>query len=332
MALVAYMVLRFLIGSFAVYWQATHPTPPPPPTVGFGKLPAINLPTSTKVPTSYKLETANGRLPDLTDRMKVFFMPKKGPSLFDSDTAKSIASKFNFVFEPEILNDRTFRFTKTEPLVSTFDIDIRDRVFNFQTDYLNRPDLILANKLPNNYDVASQVKSFAGLAGNFGPDIATASAQVSYLTSSGNKLEPAVSVSNAEFVQVDINRRPIDGIYQVYTQRGYVGVVHAIVSGFFSGQQSIVEAHNYYYLIDYGQMHTYPLRDVRTALKMLQAGEGLVVNPGKTPEAVIRQVSLGYYDDLDGQDYFQPIYVFEGDGDFLALIPALDPQFVQSNN
>jgi len=328
-ALVAYLVLRFLVGSFTAYWKATHPEPPPAPTVGFGKLPALNFPASAKVPASYRLETANGRLPDLTDRLKVFFMPKSGASLFDSDNAKSIASKFNFVFEPEIINERTYRFTKTEPLVSTFEIDIRDRVFNFQTDYLSRPDLILANKLPSNYDVASQVKTFAGQAGNFGPDIATASAQVSYLVSSGNKLEPAVSVSNAEFVQVDINRRPIDDIYQIYTQRGYEGVVHAIVSGFFSSGQRIVEAHNYYYPIDYGQMHTYPLRDVRTAWKMLQAGEGLVVNPGKASEAVIRKVSLGYYDDMEGQDYFQPIYVFEGDEDFLAIVAAVDPQYIQ---
>ena len=326
---VAYILGRGLLISFSAYWKATHPPPPAPPTVGFGKLPMINLPASLATPTSYKLETANGNLPKVTDRLKVFFMPKKPASLFNTDNAKSVASKLGFVFEPEVIDARSFRFSKTTPLVSTLDLDIRDRVFNFQTDYLNRPDLILQNKLPSNYDVASRVKSFAKNAGNFEPDIATASAQVTYLVSSGKELKPAVSVSNAEFIQVDINRRPIDGRYLVFTQNGYDGVVHAIVSGFFGGNDSIVKAHNYYYPIDYSQVHTYPLRSIRTAWKMLQAGEGYIVNPGLNPEAVIRLVSLGYYDDINGQDYFQPIYVFEGDDDFLGFVPAIDPQYIQ---
>ena len=46
--LVFLMVGRVLLNAFVTYWKATHPAPPPPPTVGFGVLPNIKFPSQTE--------------------------------------------------------------------------------------------------------------------------------------------------------------------------------------------------------------------------------------------------------------------------------------------
>jgi hypothetical protein len=87
---------------------------------------------------------------------------------------------------------------------------------------------------------------------------------------------------------------------------------------------------NNYHAVDYDQVHTYPLRDVQSAWRTLQAGEGYVAQRGLNDMAIVRQVYLGYYDDFEEQSYLQPVYVFEGDGGFLGYVPAIDPRYLQA--
>lgn len=332
LALVVLMVGRVLINSLIAYYRAVNPPPPPPPTVGFGLLPQLSFPRSEEIPQSFELQTPTGGFPQFSDRAKVFYMPKASASLTDHERALQLAAQYDFVFQPEVVNERTYRFTKSDPLVSTLDLDTRDHVFTLKTDYLSRPELILKSQSPSNYEATERVKRFIRQSNTWGADIATASAKITYLKSSGGQLLPAVSASDADFIQVDLNRVPIDDLFPVYTQEGDSGVVSAIVAGFFSDMNSIVYARNRYYPVDYQQVETYPIRPVKNAWKNLQAGEGLVINPKAVKEAVVRQVSLGYYDNINGQAYLQPVYVFEGDDQFLGLVSAVEPEFLQTNS
>ena len=51
-------------------------------------------------------------------------------------------------------------------------------------------------------------------------------------------------------------------------------------------------------------------------------------NPG-VKQAVVRNVSLAYYDSVIPQNYLQPIYVFEGDGNFIGYVSAIDLFWVE---
>jgi len=42
-------------------------------------------------------------------------------------------------------------------------------------------------------------------------------------------------------------------------------------------------------------------------------------------------VYLAYYDSLDPQTYLQPVFVFEGDDDFLAYVPAVEAAWVDTS-
>lgn len=330
--IVLFMVGRTSLAAFKAYWIASHPAPPPPPTVGFGLLPPIKFPNKTQAdkPTTYQMETASGTLPQFGDRAKVFLMSKTAPSLLDDEKAKTIAASFDFVFAPEVISSEVYRFTKTQPYNSTFELQTRTHDFIFSTDYLSHPELLSAKSVPDQTDAVETVKGSLTSAGLLPGDMATSSGETVYLKAIGTQLVPALSFSDTDFVQVDIYRSPVDGQYRFYSPSGNKANIHAIVTG--AGRGSILELTYHHQNIEYWQMHTYPLRSVQTAWKLLQSNEAFVAVKGNSDTAVVRKVSLGYYDDSQEQEYMQPIYVFEGDGGFIGYVSAIDPAYMQSVN
>lgn len=324
----------FLNGAIALY-KAMNPPKPAPPTVGFGKLPPIVFPsqTSSDKPVSYSLETPTGQLPQFGDRAKVFFMPKTALSLLADQGAKKIAANYGFETEPEILSTEVYRWNALQPFTSSFELNIRNNNFKLTTDFLSRPELLSTGQAITGFEAVNRVKSYLRQGGLMPPDMATASGEIVYLKSLGGILEPAVSQSDADFIQVDLNRFPVDGQYRMFTEMGYKGTVSAIVSGASKGSDSIVAIEKSYNTIDYSEVHTYPLRSIRSAWDLLQAGEGYIVDKGKTDNAIVRKVYLAYFDSFEQQDYLQPIYVFENPDDgFLAFVSALDPSYIQVEN
>lgn len=328
--LVVLIVGRMLLTGLVTLWKIINPEPPPPPTVGFGKLPAIDFPLSKEKsrPKTYRLETANGKLPSFSDRAKVFFMPASAPSLLADQRAKEIAATYDFVFQPDILDERTYRWVRSSPLETSLTMDIQNLNFKLNTDFLTRPELIVNTLPPDKTSAIRTVKSFLDDADLLPDDMATASATTTYLKSLGSQLKTAVSVSDADFIKVDLNRGAIDDEFFIYTDEGETGIVSAILTGVLESSQSIVQLQYYYHPADYEQIETYPLKDVRLAWQELQAGEGFVVKAGDSDEAVIREVALAYFDSYDEQPYLQPIYVFAGDDGFLAYVSAVSSTYV----
>lgn len=331
--LVVMIIGRTLLTAAINYYKAVNPPPPPAPTVGFGILPAIAFPAQGDAdrPTSYRLETATGGFPKFADQAKVFLKMRSAPSLLDDEQTKAIAANFGFVFAPSTLDNKTYRFTKAQPVAAAMDINIVTKDFSLTTDYQTRPELLAENQLPDQIQATSLVKSALSSADILPSDVATASSQVTFLKLGGSQLAPAVSLSDADVLSVSLSRSPIDARYPVYTPNKNQGNILAILIGSLSGSNAIVAMQYNYQPIDYTQVQTYPLRDVQLAWKLLQAGEGYIANKGEGDVATIRTVGLGYYDGFIEEDYLQPIYVFEGDGGFMGYVPAVDAKYIQSS-
>lgn len=325
------IVGRIFLISLIAFYRAINPPPPPPPTVGFGILPQIDFPQDAVdvVPTSYSLETPTGGTPNLGDRAKVFLKIKSNPNLLADQRARAIAATYDFVFEPEIINTETYRWRKSQPLNTQLEMNVFTHDFELTSDYLSRPDLLNNNNLPDDFAAVERVKRFLDNANLLPDDVATAAGEIVYLKALGGELETAFSLSDADFIQVDLNRYPIDGVYRMYTSTGYDGTIHAIISGAFSNTNSVVEMVYKYQPVDYQTVETYPLRTTQQAWKLLQGGEGYVASFDGEGEAVIRRITVGYFEGDEEQDYLMPIYVFEGDDEFLGYISAVDPSYLQ---
>ncbi len=331
--LVSAVILWMLFTSFVAYWKATHPPAPPPPTMGYGYLPTLVFPAQTALdkPKKYTLETANGRLPVFPDRTEVYFLPRPAASLLDDEKTNQVAKSLGFDGQPEIIDARTYRYTKTGALVATLTIDTRDHTFEIKTDYLNHPELLLDSDFPTQFGAVSDVKNFIDRAGLVNREIATSSGNVRYVKAVGTDLEPAVAVADADFIIVDINRVPKSENIPMYSEYDNQGSIRAILSGSKAQDKRLVYLRFSFHPSMPDQAETYPLRDITQAWNIVQAGEAYIVNKGIQDNATIREVSLGYYDSLRSQDYLQPVYVFKGDNNFMALVPALDPQVVAQN-
>jgi hypothetical protein len=70
---------------------------------------------------------------------------------------------------------------------------------------------------------------------------------------------------------------------------------------------------------------------LKSAWNLLQAGDAYIVSGQNLTEAVIREVELAYYDSFALQKYLQPIYVFKGDQDFMAFVPAVSANYLSRN-
>lgn len=331
--LVVLMVGRVLWTALSNFWLKINPPPPPPPTVGFGVLPKLNFPQQLDLvqPQEYVLEMPGG-LVDKTDRATVFFMPKPVANLLADQKAKELAAKYGFIFAPEILAEDKYRFTKTQPLDMTLEVNPIDLTFSLQSNYLAKPELLIANtkqQLPEEFEAVNRVKSFLTSAGLIDLDVATASGKITYQKSLGGELNQAYSLSDADFVRVDLNRVNVEGQYPLYTPEGEKGVISAVISSAFGGSNAIVALDYYYHQVDYETSETYPLRGVKAAWKTVQAGDAYIINPEQVKKAVIRSVELAYYDDFSYQQFLQAIYVFKGDNGFLAYVSAISPTYLE---
>lgn len=327
--LVILLIIPTTFNALVAFIKMINPPPPPPPTVGFGKLPAPEFPTQSSAdkPKSYTLETPTGDLPEFGDRAFVYLLTKNNANLLDNENAKAIAARYSFTSEPEQLDSFTYRWSKLQPLRTTFDLGIVDHNFDYETDYLSHPELILQSNLPSDFDAVQQVKSFLQTGGLLPADLASSSGIIQYLKAIGGTLKPAVSVSDADFVSVSINRYPINNVYQFYTPDGITGTVQALLTGGRSSN-SLVSIKRRYFPANYDQQETYPLRSTTTAWNTLQAGEGYVAQKGTEERAIIRSVELGYYESFEFQNYLQPIYVFKGDGGFIGYVPAISSAYL----
>jgi len=328
--IITYTVLRMLFIAAVNYYKAMNPPPPPPPTVGFGRLPPIEFPSQEQDvwPKKFVLETARNKLPEFPDRVKVFAMEVPTSSLLADQKVREIAGKYGFVDQPEMLDANNYRWIKYSPLEAIFEINLVNQNISLLTDYQTRPELISNKNLPDRFDAVSAVKSYLGRGDLLPRDVATASGDISYARVLAGELLPAVSLSDANFIRVDLNRVPIDEQLSSFTPEGKRGIISAVISGALSGDDQVVELSYNYQNVLYDEIHTYPLKPINKAWQELQQGQGYIASGAKLEQAVVRDVVLGYFEGYKDQSYLQPIYVFSGDEDFIAYVHAVDSRFV----
>lgn len=317
------IVGRVVLNLTVSIYTKLNPPRPPGPTWGFGTLPPISFPTNTTTITSYKLETKNGAFPILTNQLPVFFIPIQTIGLLSLDQAKQEAAALGFVFPPEQTTPTVYRWKRTTPLPAILDIDIVTKNFTMRVDWGSDPGFLSQKNLPPQIFTITNTRERLAEAGLLTPDIATSEAKVSYLKSLGGSYVPAVSLSEADFLEVNIWRLPIKQQYQILGPNPRKGNVQFIFSGKRDTGSSIVEGSYMYTPIEYDRWETYGLISPTTAWQQLQAGKGYIANVDLgVSDVVVRNLYLAYFDSDKPQSYLQPMYVFTGDNNFYGYVPA----------
>ncbi|HKY73713.1 MAG TPA: hypothetical protein VJ246_00155 [Patescibacteria group bacterium] len=324
--LVFLMIGRIVLNMTVTLYMTLNPPKPPGPTYGFGTLPPVKFPEIAPVVQSYELQTRTGTLPLLETQLPVFFMPLQTIGLLSLDEAKREAAALGFVFAPEQTSPTIYRWRKSSPLPATLDIDIVSKSFTLKVDWTSDPGFLSDKSLPQQAFTITNTRETLQEADLLAPDIATSDARVGFLKASGLAYAPAVSFSEADFIQVDVFRLPIRQRYPILGPSPSKGNARFIFSGKREAGINVVEASYYHAPIEYERFETYGLISPQQAWQMMQNGQGFVANIDEgVTHAIVRNVSLAYYDSETPQNYLQPVYVFTGDQNFYGYVPAVLP-------
>jgi len=327
--LMSIIIFKIALTTIKDFWEKLHPPPPPPPTVSFDKLPPLQFPKEEQ-PTDleFKLETPTGALPELGEQAKVYLSPYQRPNLLALERAKQEALQLGFSEEPMAVSGKIYRWTKEEPLHFTLEMDIFSGAFTFSYSWQNDQSLLVNKSVPDKKQAIDKTKNFLRKIKRLENDLVEGRIETAYLKLSGAKLVPAPSLSEADFVKVEIFRKSIED-FPVLTADPKKGLVSALISGA-SGAKQIIQVEFNYFPINYDSWATYPIKLSSRAWEELKNGQAFVTSWDKTGERiVIRRISLGYYDSWDPQQYLQPVFVFEGDNNFVALLPAVTDEWIE---
>lgn len=307
-------------------YKKIFPPPPVPATVAFGKLSKIPFPEKQKFSLNFIVETPKGEIPSFHYQAKVFFMPKISSNLLSLDFAKERAGRLGFNPDPQKITESLYRFYhKSTPAI--LETDIITETFSISYDL--KVDSSPLSIKPSQPEIsASTIRSFLSNAGLLPADL-TGSIEYQYLKTQDNNLVPALSLSDANIIRIDLFRKSYDNL-PVVSQTSKESNVWFLVSGLRERGKDVIAGEYHYFPVDESQVATYPIKTGEVAWQELINGNYYPASLGTTSEnenIKIRKIYLAYFDAGVYTEFLQPVYVFEGDKNFMGLVPAVTQDY-----
>ncbi len=308
-------------------YLAINPPPPPAPTVRYGKLPKLVFSEADpNYKPQYRLETIEGALPKLPNAARVYFVTINKSRILELEKIKPKARVLGFDQEPVKVDDQTYKFISSN-LPAELTVNIIYNSYAYKYDWRSDPRILDEKTVPNNEQALLEAKNLWQSLGLLATDLTDGRAKITFLAGGTGELVPTISLSEANFVRVDMYRADKDGL-KVVTPKGEESPVNVTLSGANNRAKRILEANYSYSRVLDDTFSTYPLKGVDKAWGELQQGLGYLARPGAV-QVTVRKASLAYYESGQPQEFLQPVYVFEGDGGFVGYVPAVSQEYVQ---
>ncbi len=326
---ISLVVMSLIPGTISLIkkaYLALNPPPPPAPTVRYGKLPELIFPEAPPIASpEYKLETITGNFDPLPNVGKVYLVGINRSRLLVLERMTQKTNAAGLTQGPDQLDDRTYRYINPKlPIDLIFDVITGS--FSYKFDWTSDKNAYTVFNVPIGNSAISEAKSFFQRMGVLQEDLANGTTNVIYLTATSSAMVPAVSPYTANFVRVDLFRAKKDEL-NVVTVGGDTSPTHVILSGL-GGDKRVVQGNYYYSQIVGEDFATYPLKTADTAWRELVSGGGFVAKRPPENKIVVRHVDLGYFESNEQQGFLQPVFVFTGDGGFMAYVQAVTPDYV----
>lgn len=340
--IIAFFVLKFTVVEGRKMLLTLFPPTPPPPNMCFGKIPAIEFPSKGTTPVfSPKLETTNYQLPTFPNTARVYFMYTPSSDIFAWERAKTWAKQIDFTEEPEQETEFDLIFRNQATFRKILKLNVLSGNFSILSEYQN--DLTLAGQknAPDKNGAISEAERFLQKAGVYTQELEQGAKAVVYFRFNPPNLEPVNTVSEADLALVNFFREEIEDSetekIKIMPPDPRKTLVSVLVSGSTDHNKRILEINYNHYPLSRQTFCTYYLKSIETAWEDLKNNQAYLADFGQNFDGrvIIRKIYLAYFDPFStpAQNeslYLEPIYVFEGDRDFMAYVSAIDPQSVYS--
>lgn len=327
--------LIFLIFKGGAFIKNTFfPTPPPPPTVSFGKLPKIIFPQSvTDIQFGYTVDTLSGSLPGFPDRATVVKTVTKESSLFDLNRARDKVRVMDFSLEgynvasEAALSPTLYEWENHDDLGKKLTMNIVTNNFRLTSSYLTNYSVLNPAAFPSESDAANRVTQTLGEMGLIPSDFDATKTRTELLQISNSTLIPATSIATANIIRVDLFQKDIDNAPVMYAHPPYSAINFLVGGNDYLGD--ILQG-NYIHQDLSTDTATYPIKTATQAFDELQQGKAYIARYYGTDKSMpIQKMYVAYFVSEEEQAYVQPIFVFEGKDGFIAFLPAIDASWYE---
>ncbi len=277
---------------------------------------------------NFTLDTIEGQPIVASDTAKVYFLPPSAAKFGYSEKIYLMAKAFGFdtTLTKYKLNDTEATFNDLKQKLT---VDITN--FNFRYDYgFDRDTELFKNTtIPVRTVIENKAIDFLKTIGRYPDELSKGKTNVSLrrYDSVTRKFLAAERPVDANVVEIDFFRPDIDQTSVVTP--GFPSSQNYVIMVFHQDGYKVIRAQVAFFEKSDEQTGVYPLKTGVAAWQELQSGKGLVVVPKSTKKDItIKTMFIGYLDPDIYQNYLQPVYVFVGENNFVAYVPAVSNDFL----
>lgn len=329
--LVIFIVGRILFTMLLNYIIQQFPPNPLVPNNAFDTLPKITFPANA-TPSgqlTFTLETVSGSVPEASSAAKVYFMPKNRVNLLSLSRAQTFVDKIGFKTSPRQISETSYRWIDVQSPLRTIQMDTVTNHFTLNYLYQHDLQLFSERQIPSPPEAIREALSFLQAVQLSMPDIDVTQPKIEYLKLVGNELQPATSQSQADAVRIDFFRKNYDATPMV-TDKRTEGNISFILSGSKRSDRRILYVKYNYWPIATNTTAIYKLKTSQQAwLEFLEGKAYFASFPPNQTDIAITSMYLAYYDGSLSQLFLQPVFVIEGENNFVAYVPAVAPPWVE---
>ncbi len=330
-------VIAALVVGFVIYQVVTKyiesQKPPAPPEQAFGQLPPVAFPAPAQPAESYTyaVDTLDGKLPAIPDRLPVYKTQKPTESFLSLQQAREKVGNLGYT-QGETRLDRVL-YQWTNPNGDVIRYNILNDNFDIASSYMTGT----SSGTFRDIEPGELVGDVFALATQLGVDTDglqdAQNSKYGLYTISGTQLLPVESINQARVVRVDLVQKDLlvpqftlDGkkiatLPVVYPQTGKSTMNFFLIPGRAGGK--VAEAHFAEFPAT-DVSSDYPLKTIDAAMKDLEDGDAYLAmyDPNVTSVA-ISKVGLGYFMGNTDSGYAMPVVIFQGKN-FEAYVDAID--------
>ncbi len=322
---IAGFTVTWLLSSAAISaYKAANP-PYVAPDVKYGVLPKIVFNNKSFDKKTFTAEMANDSLPTFGDQAKVYIITRSDSTFLALEEDTKTAVALGFKEQPTEISDGVYEFRNSN-LNQTLTMNVLENSFQMKYPYQDDQTLLNPASMPTKEQAVSLAKNYLSAGGVLSNDLDNGETKVSYWKISYDGLTSVSSLSEANAIRVDFFRQDLDDL-KILSSEINSASVSVLVTGAQVENKKIAEITYKYAQIDRELYSTYPIKTSEEAWADLQAGNYWPASDVSGDRVTIREMYLAYFEPVSLTNYIQPIYVFEGDNNFVAYVPALSGKY-----
>lgn len=280
----------------------------------------------------FTIDNIEGRPITATRSADIFYIPPPSTRFgyVQNISLMAKAAGFNTEVEKYVLDGTTARFENTQQKLV---VDIRNFNFTFDTKFESQPDIFANTTIPIEQTISEQARAYLRRMDRYPDALSQGTEHIIYLRFDPqiNEFSVVNTIEEANVVEVDFFPPDVSGFPIVapkyFNSQNYVVMVFS-PQGERSVTSKVIKSQVQYF--DKNPAGSpYPVKTGDEAWQELISGNGVIVSAGQNSNKItVRQMFMGYFEPDTYQEFFQPVYVFLGDNNFAAYVPAVANAYV----